>query len=186
MDSTRKEGNEPNDVSHEPHIENESGPENNVWRPDEMFLNNEDEINELVDEAKNQAETRPTRTKSQPSKFKDYIVQVPPSVKHPTSTSNQVTSMAPPSPDYVPGLEEPEQAPLSPEFIPEPVYSEFMPLEDEVFPAEEHPLPAAISPTTDSPRYIADFNLEEDEEDPKEDPTDYPADGGDNDDDDDE
>ncbi|GKF75499.1 hypothetical protein Tco_0224943, partial [Tanacetum coccineum] len=88
MDSTRKEGNEPNDVSHEPHIENESGPENNVWRPDEMFLNNE-----LVDEAENQAETRPTRTKSQPSKHKDYVVQVPPSVKHPTSTTNQVTSM---------------------------------------------------------------------------------------------
>ncbi|GJY91656.1 putative reverse transcriptase, RNA-dependent DNA polymerase, LTR copia-type gag-polypeptide [Tanacetum coccineum] len=88
MDSTRKEGNEPNDVSHEPHIENESGPENNVWRPDEMFLNNK-----LVDEAENQAEIRPTRTKSQPSKHKDYVVQVPPSVKHPTSTSNQVTSM---------------------------------------------------------------------------------------------
>ncbi|GJX87929.1 reverse transcriptase domain-containing protein [Tanacetum coccineum] len=38
---------------------------------------------------------------------------------------------APPSPDYVPGPEEPEQAPLLPEFVPEPVYPEFMPLEDE-------------------------------------------------------
>ncbi|GJU27765.1 hypothetical protein Tco_1166386 [Tanacetum coccineum] len=38
---------------------------------------------------------------------------------------------APPSPDYVSGLEEPEQAPLSPEFVPEPVYPEFMPPEDE-------------------------------------------------------
>ncbi|GKE77322.1 hypothetical protein Tco_1543442 [Tanacetum coccineum] len=27
---------------------------------------------------------------------------------------------APPSPDYVPGSKEPEQAPLSPEFVPEP------------------------------------------------------------------
>ncbi|GKE66943.1 hypothetical protein Tco_1521104, partial [Tanacetum coccineum] len=27
---------------------------------------------------------------------------------------------APPSPDYVPGLEEPEQAPPSPDFVPEP------------------------------------------------------------------
>ncbi|GJV54766.1 putative reverse transcriptase domain, ribonuclease H-like domain, aspartic peptidase domain protein [Tanacetum coccineum] len=77
---------------------------------------------------------------------------------------------APPSPDYVPGPEEPEQAPLSPEFILEPVYPEFMSPEDEVFPAEERPLPSTISPTA---------NPEEDEEDPEEDPIDYPADGGD-------
>ncbi|GJX69318.1 hypothetical protein Tco_0305045 [Tanacetum coccineum] len=99
---------------------------------------------------------------------------------------------APPSPDYVTGPEEPEQAPLLPEFVPKPVYPEFMPLEDEVFPAEEQPLPAVVSPTTDSPGYIADSNPDEDEvdpeedleEDPKEDPTDYPTDGGDDDDDD--
>ncbi|GJW46312.1 hypothetical protein Tco_0077958, partial [Tanacetum coccineum] len=42
------------------------------------------------------------------------------------------------------------------------------------------------SPTADSPGYITDFSLEEDEEDPEEDPTNYPANGGDNDDDDDE
>ncbi|GJZ39292.1 hypothetical protein Tco_0585855, partial [Tanacetum coccineum] len=65
---------------------------------------------------------------------------------------------APPSPDYVPGLEEPKLAPLSPEFVLEPVYPEFMPLEDESNP----------------------------EEDPEEDPANYPADGGDDDDDDDE
>ncbi|GJU16376.1 hypothetical protein Tco_1144342 [Tanacetum coccineum] len=101
---------------------------------------------------------------------------------------------APPSPDYVPGPEGPEQAPLSPEFVPEPVYPKFMPPEDEVFPAEEQPLPAVVSPTADSPGYIADSNPEEDEEDPEEepkedpeeDPTDYPADRGDDDDDDDE
>ncbi|GKA20410.1 hypothetical protein Tco_0700399 [Tanacetum coccineum] len=58
---------------------------------------------------------------------------------------------APPSPNYVSGPEHPP----SPEFVPEPVYPEFMPPEDEVFPAEEQPLPAAISPTADSPRYIA-------------------------------
>ncbi|GKB21695.1 putative reverse transcriptase domain-containing protein [Tanacetum coccineum] len=90
---------------------------------------------------------------------------------------------APPSPDYVPGPEEPEQAPPSIDFVPEPVYPEFMPPEDEVFPAEEQPLPAAVSPTTDSPGYIADSDPEED---PEEDPADYPADGGDDDDDDDE
>ncbi|GJT77241.1 putative reverse transcriptase domain-containing protein [Tanacetum coccineum] len=42
----------------------------------------------------------------------------------------------------------------------------------------------AVSPTPDSPGYIADSDPEEDEEDPEEDPTDYPADRGDDDDDD--
>ncbi|GJX27878.1 hypothetical protein Tco_0235957 [Tanacetum coccineum] len=88
-----------------------------------------------------------------------------------------------PLPDYVPSPEEPEQAPLSPEFVPEPVYMEFMPPEDEVFPIEEKPLPAAVSPTTDSPGYIADSNPEDLKEDPEEDH--YPTDGGDDDDDDD-
>ncbi|GJT13573.1 hypothetical protein Tco_0860615 [Tanacetum coccineum] len=97
---------------------------------------------------------------------------------------------APPSPDYVSGPEYPP----SPEFIPEPVYPEFMPPEDEVFLAKEQPLPAAVSPTTDLPGYIADSDPEEDEEDPeedpkedpKEDPIDYHVDGGDDDDDEDE
>ncbi|GJT24143.1 putative reverse transcriptase domain-containing protein, partial [Tanacetum coccineum] len=92
--------------------------------------------------------------------------------------------LAPPSPDYVPGLEEPEQAPPLPEFIPEPVYPEYMPPEDEVFLAEEQPLSAAISPTADSPGYIPESDPEEDPEEdddegPEEDPTNYPADGGD-------
>ncbi|GJX29356.1 hypothetical protein Tco_0237435 [Tanacetum coccineum] len=52
-----------------------------------------------------------------------------------------------------------------------------------VFPAEEQPLPAVVSPTTDSPRYIANSDLEENEVDPEEDPSDYPAVGGDDDDD---
>ncbi|GKD54042.1 putative reverse transcriptase domain-containing protein [Tanacetum coccineum] len=83
---------------------------------------------------------------------------------------------APPSPDYVPGSEEPKQAPLSPEFVPEPVYPEFMPSEDDVFPAEEQPLPATVSPTIDSLGYITDSDPEEYEEDPEEDPIDYPED----------
>ncbi|GKE27780.1 hypothetical protein Tco_1443164 [Tanacetum coccineum] len=90
---------------------------------------------------------------------------------------------AAPSPDYVPGPEEPEQAPLSPEFVPEPVYPEFMPPEDEVLPTEEQPLHVAISPTANSPRYIPEFDPKED---PEEDTADYPVDGGDDDDDDDE
>ncbi|GJR93418.1 hypothetical protein Tco_0265592 [Tanacetum coccineum] len=90
---------------------------------------------------------------------------------------------APPSPDYVPGLEEPEQAPPLSDFVPDSVYLEFMPPEDEVFPAEEQPLPAAASPTVDSPRYVPESDFKED---PKEDPADYPADGGDDGDDEDE
>ncbi|GKB57742.1 hypothetical protein Tco_0913928 [Tanacetum coccineum] len=98
---------------------------------------------------------------------------------------------APPSPDYVPGPEEPEQAPPVLEFIPEPVYPEFMPPEDDVLLAEEQPLPAAVSPIADSPGYIPESDPEDDQkeyddEDPEEDPIDYPTDGGDDGDDEDE
>nr|GEZ17832.1 hypothetical protein [Tanacetum cinerariifolium] len=106
----------------------------------------------------------------------------------------------PPSSDYVPGPEEPEQAPLSPDYVPSPeepeqapplpvylpylpelVYPEYMPPEDDVFLAEEQPLPVAATPTADSPRYIPEFDpkgdpKEDDEEDPEGDPADYPAD----------
>ncbi|GJV61491.1 reverse transcriptase domain-containing protein, partial [Tanacetum coccineum] len=77
----------------------------------------------------------------------------------------QVALQAPPSPDYIPGLEEPQSLP---------------PLEDEILPAKEQPLPAADSPTTNSPGYILESDLEEDDDkDPEEDPVDYPANGGD-------
>ncbi|GKB10802.1 hypothetical protein Tco_0844725 [Tanacetum coccineum] len=61
------------------------------------------------------------------------------------------------------------------------MYPEYMPLEDEIILAEEQPLPAVASPTTDSPGYVPESNPEEeseadDDEDPKEDPADYPAD----------
>ncbi|GJV92235.1 hypothetical protein Tco_1540048 [Tanacetum coccineum] len=66
----------------------------------------------------------------------------------------------PPSPDYIPGPEEP-QSPPPPDFVPEPVYPEFMPPEDEILPAEEQPLPAADSPTADSPGYVPESDPEE-------------------------
>nr|GEZ09297.1 hypothetical protein [Tanacetum cinerariifolium] len=69
-----------------------------------------------------------------------------------------------PPPDYVSGLEEPEQAPPSPVYIPyvlELVHSEYIPLEDDVFPAKEQPLPAAASPTAESPGYIPDADRPE-------------------------
>ncbi|GKC78691.1 hypothetical protein Tco_1129465 [Tanacetum coccineum] len=66
-----------------------------------------------------------------------------------------------------------------------------MPPEDEILPAEEQPLPAANSPTADSPGYISESDPEEDpkeddDEDPEEDLVDYLADGGDDGDDEDE
>ncbi|GKD94063.1 hypothetical protein Tco_1373900 [Tanacetum coccineum] len=87
---------------------------------------------------------------------------------------------APPSPDYMSGPEYPP----SPNFVPELIYPEFRLPEDEVLPAEEQTLPAALSPTANSPGYVPKSDPEEDpeeddDEDPEEDPADYPADGGD-------
>ncbi|GJT09669.1 hypothetical protein Tco_0856711 [Tanacetum coccineum] len=89
----------------------------------------------------------------------------------------------PPSPDYIPGPEEP-QSPPPLDFIPEPMYPECIPEEDEILSAEEQPLPAPASPTTDSPGYVPESDPKEDDEDPEADPADYPADKDDDDDDD--
>nr|GFA64255.1 hypothetical protein [Tanacetum cinerariifolium] len=78
------------------------------------------------------------------------------------STVTYTTAL--PLPDYVPGPEEPEQAPPSPVYIPdvpEPVYPEYIPSKDDVFPAKEQPLPAAASPTAESPGYIPEDVAEE-------------------------
>ncbi|GJV41612.1 hypothetical protein Tco_1420052 [Tanacetum coccineum] len=92
-----------------------------------------------------------------------------------------------PSPDYIPGPEEP-QSPPPLDYVLELIYPEYMPQEDEVFPAEEQPLPAAASPTAQSPDYVPESDPEadpeeDDDEDPEEDLVDYPADRGDEDDD---
>nr|GFB63154.1 hypothetical protein [Tanacetum cinerariifolium] len=63
----------------------------------------------------------------------------------------EVALQAPPSPDYIPGPEEPEQAPPPPDYPPE-----YVPESD----LEAHP-------------------EDDDDEDPEEDPVDYPTDGGD-------
>ncbi|GKG29987.1 hypothetical protein Tco_0419885, partial [Tanacetum coccineum] len=79
-----------------------------------------------------------------------------------------IQSVAPPSPDYIPGLEDPQTPPVlqdederepmfiqphDPDYVPEPIYPEFISLEDEhVFPVEEQPLPPVDSPTAESPR----------------------------------
>ncbi|GJT59071.1 hypothetical protein Tco_1002604 [Tanacetum coccineum] len=114
--------------------------------------------------------------------------------------------VAPPSPDYVPGPEDPQTPPVpqdederepmfvqahDPDYVPEPIYPEYIPLEDEhEFPAEEQPLPPVDSPTAESPRYVTESDPEEDPEEYEDDetedgPVDYPMDGGDDGDDDD-
>ncbi|GKA20232.1 hypothetical protein Tco_0700221 [Tanacetum coccineum] len=113
--------------------------------------------------------------------------------------------IAPPSPDYIPGPEEPQTPPVpqdederepmfiqphDPDYMPEPIYLEYIPLEDEhEFPAEEQPLPPVVSPTAESPGYVVKSDPEEDpkyEDDETEDgPVDYPIDEGEDGDDDD-
>ncbi|GJX63452.1 hypothetical protein Tco_0296352 [Tanacetum coccineum] len=80
--------------------------------------------------------------------------------------------VAPPSPDYVPGLEHPP----FPDYVPG---LEHPPSHVE----EDQPLPVDASPVALSLSYVADSDPEEDpEEDLKEDHVDYPADRGDDDD----
>ncbi|GJS68401.1 hypothetical protein Tco_0682966 [Tanacetum coccineum] len=114
--------------------------------------------------------------------------------------------VAPPSPDYIPGPEDPQTPPVpqdederepmfiqpqDPDYVPEPIYPEYIPLEDEhVFPVEEQPLPPVDSPTAESPGYVAESDPEEDleeyeDDETKDGPVDYPMDGGDDGDDDD-
>nr|GEZ00610.1 hypothetical protein [Tanacetum cinerariifolium] len=111
---------------------------------------------------------------------------------------------SPPSPDYIPGLEEPQTPPVpqdedehetmfiqphDPDFMPEPIYPEYIPLEDEhILSVEEQPLPPVVSPTAESPEYVVESDLEEDlkeyeDDETKDGPVDYPIDGGDDDDD---
>ncbi|GJX08017.1 putative reverse transcriptase domain-containing protein [Tanacetum coccineum] len=82
------------------------------------------------------------------------------------------------SPDYVPGLEHPP-SPAEVPYIPEPEYPEYLVPSDDEAPWEDQPLPADASPVALSLGYVADSDPEED---PEEDHADYPADGGDYDD----
>ncbi|GJR29373.1 hypothetical protein Tco_1105605 [Tanacetum coccineum] len=114
--------------------------------------------------------------------------------------------VAPPSPDYIPGPEDPQTPPVpqdederepmfiqahDPDYVPEPIYPEYIPLEDEhELLAEEQPLPPVDSPTAESPGYVTESDPEEDPEEYEDDetedgPVDYPMDGGDDGDDDD-
>nr|GEW00888.1 hypothetical protein [Tanacetum cinerariifolium] len=72
----------------------------------------------------------------------------------------QLIIEAPPSPDYIPGLE----APPLPDYIPGSEYPKYLSPADDVFPAVEQPLPASVSPTTESPGYTTDLEPEMDPE----------------------
>nr|GEX28416.1 hypothetical protein [Tanacetum cinerariifolium] len=62
--------------------------------------------------------------------------------------SEQGMPVALPSPNYIPGPEEPHDL----DYVPKPIYPEYIPLEDEhVFLVKEQPLPLVDSPTTKSP-----------------------------------
>ncbi|GKG53117.1 hypothetical protein Tco_0552385, partial [Tanacetum coccineum] len=89
----------------------------------------------------------------------------------------------PPSPDYVSGPEELDQAPLLSNYVPGPEYPEYLAPSDDEIPIEDQPFAAATSPIALSPRYIADSDPKEDPKDESKDGlVDYPADGGDDDD----
>ncbi|GKF54670.1 hypothetical protein Tco_0165010, partial [Tanacetum coccineum] len=115
--------------------------------------------------------------------------------------------VAPPSPDYIPGPEDPQTPPVphdederepmfiqphDPNYVPEPIYPEYIPMEDEhEFLAEEQSLPLVVSPTAESLGYVVKLDLEEDPEEYEDDETedglvDYPMDGGEDGDDDDD
>nr|GFC26040.1 hypothetical protein [Tanacetum cinerariifolium] len=90
----------------------------------------------------------------------------------------EVALQAPPSPDYMPGLEEPEQAPPLPDYIPGPEH-----VDNEIV-AEDQPYAKDALPIAQSPEYIPESDFEahpedDDDEDPEEDPVGNPADGGD-------
>ncbi|GJV56640.1 hypothetical protein Tco_1457645 [Tanacetum coccineum] len=79
---------------------------------------------------------------------------------------------APPSPDYVPGPEEPGHAPLSPDYVPGAEHAD-----DEIV-AEDQPYAEDASPIALSPDYVPESDPdadpeEDDDEDPEEDPIDY-------------
>nr|GEX56338.1 putative reverse transcriptase domain-containing protein [Tanacetum cinerariifolium] len=90
----------------------------------------------------------------------------------------EVALQAPPFPDYILGLEEPEQAPPLPDYVLGPEHAD-----DEII-AKDQLYAEDASPTAQSPEYVPESDLEaypeeDDDEDPEEDLVDYPVDGGD-------
>nr|GFC99029.1 hypothetical protein [Tanacetum cinerariifolium] len=83
----------------------------------------------------------------------------------------KVSLQAPPSPDYIPGPEEPEQVQPLPDYVSGPEH-----VDDEIV-IEDQPYAKDASPTAQSPEYVPKSDLkaypeEDDDEDPEEDPDD--------------
>ncbi|GJY39611.1 putative reverse transcriptase domain-containing protein [Tanacetum coccineum] len=83
---------------------------------------------------------------------------------HPVDPYMEAALQALPSPNYVPGPEEPEQAPPSPDYLPRPEYLEYLALSDAKILVEDQPHAADASPTTLSIGYIADSNPEDEDD----------------------
>ncbi|GKF19786.1 hypothetical protein Tco_0068424, partial [Tanacetum coccineum] len=95
--------------------------------------------------------------------------------------------VAPLSPNYILGSEDPQTPPVpqdederepmfiqphDPDYVPKPIYLEYIPLEDEPeFLVEEQPLPPVDSPTAESPGYVVESDPEEDTEEYEDDET---------------
>nr|GEX86978.1 hypothetical protein [Tanacetum cinerariifolium] len=122
--------------------------------------------------------------------YVQLVMEAPPSPDYilgpeaPPSPDYIPRPKAPLSPDYIPGPE----APPSPDYIPGPEYPEYLPPADDVLPAEEQPLPTAVSHTVELPGYITESEpkMEQEEEDgddekSEEDSIEYPTSGGDDD-----
>ncbi|GJR34625.1 putative reverse transcriptase domain-containing protein [Tanacetum coccineum] len=87
-----------------------------------------------------------------------------------------IQPVAPPSPDYIPGPEDPQTPPVpqdederepmfvqahDPDYVPEPIYPEYIPLEDEhEFPAEEQPLPPRVTRMTETEDGLLDYPMD--------------------------
>nr|GFC40357.1 hypothetical protein [Tanacetum cinerariifolium] len=71
----------------------------------------------------------------------------------------EVALQAPPSPDYIPGPEEPEQAPPSPDYVPGPKHAD-----DEIV-TEDQPYTEDALPIAQSPEYEESSEVDEDDKD---------------------
>ncbi|GJU67400.1 hypothetical protein Tco_1253659 [Tanacetum coccineum] len=92
----------------------------------------------------------------------------------------EVALQAPPSPDYVPGPEEPEQAPLWPDYVPGPKHAEPCDCLLRISPGARIPRPTAHSLIM-FPETTKGIIEDDDEGGPEEDSyPNYPTNGGDN------
>ncbi|GJZ24523.1 hypothetical protein Tco_0561982 [Tanacetum coccineum] len=91
-----------------------------------------------------------------PPRADDHELLEPPYI--PEDPYFEAALQAPPSPDYVPGPEEPGHAPPSPDYVPGPEHDD-----DEIV-AEDQPYAEDASPIAQSPDLLSRMDIEEDED----------------------